>query len=125
MTHRQFCKRLQIIGGASIAYVFLLGCMSPGGEIRTAAEQTTFASFDAEGNLEISGDGTADFDVTASGNADGWNLTIKTKTSREAIDGTARIASDAFRAISSAIDRIQIPGVVGPPAPQPEPIPDP
>lgn len=114
-------KRAIIIGAIA---VLLFGCMSPGREIRTAALQNTFASFDAEGNLEISGDGTADFDVTASGNEEGWSLHITTKTSREAIDGTARIASEAFKAINAALARIQIPGVIGAPAPTPV-VPDP
>ncbi len=112
-----------------IAIVLLLigGCTSSGGEIELAAGQSTYAEFDSDGNLIIQGDGTADFDVTASGNeTDGWQLTIKTTTVRETISGAAQIDADRnattrrlLDSIDNAVNRVPIPG--SQPDPEPEP----
>lgn len=109
-------KPIGVLGATILACMVgtcLMGCET----IRGAAGQNTFAKFTADGDLEISGDGTADFDVLAEGNDEGWKLTLKTKTSREAVQGAAGVAMEGFRAITALTERVQIPGIVGPPAP--------
>lgn len=122
--------KLPIIGAILIAMLAACGCNG----IRNAAGQNTWAKWTSDGTIEISGDGTADFDVDASLNADGtWRLVLKTVTSREAIQGATNVAMEGFRAINALTQRISIPGFVGPPAPvqvarlPPEPVvvPDP
>ncbi len=83
----------RLIATAIIA-MCLTGCNPAGNTIKMAAGQSTFASFNAQGDVIIQGDGTADFEVEVSGNDTEWLLKLKTVTVREAIGGAASIAAD-------------------------------
>lgn len=100
---------------AVVALLLVAGCQPPGGEIKTAAREKVFLSFDADGNIVVRGDGTADFLVTSSGDESGWKIKLTTTTSREAIGGTQAIAlsnnataQEGFRAVRSIANVVQL-----------------
>lgn len=102
-TIRRVAVTWPIVGAIVVACIAACGCTSPGAEIAKGAGQINWMKWSEDGSLEIRGDGTSKWNVTASGTDEGWSFHM-TSDPKAAVGGTASIALSNNETLRAGFD---------------------